>query len=156
MYLENGMNRFFERYPDGSFNESSIDEAVEELSSFLDSAIEHYQLEEKTFIAVGFSNGANTAAALMVKNPTTLSAAALFGSTKPYRNIPSTDLEDKKIWLANGDRDPYAPIEVSEKWVEELRRFGAEASWLRHGGGHQITPDHLKIIAQEIQKLEVD
>ena len=87
MYLENGMNRFFERYPDGTFNEESIDEAVQELTGFLESAINHYGLAGKTFIAVGFSNGANTASALLVRNPSGLSAAVLFGSTKPYRNI---------------------------------------------------------------------
>lgn len=153
MYLENGMNRFFERYPDGSFNEASIDEAVQELTGFLESAINHYGLAGKTFITVGFSNGANTAAALLVRNPAALAAAALFGSTKPYKNIDPVDLMGKRIWLANGDRDPYAPVEVSEDWVAELSRNGAEATWLRHAGGHQIAPDHLRIIAQEIKQL---
>lgn len=153
MYLEAGMNRFFERYPDGTFNESSIDEAVGELSGFIDSAIQHYGLKDKTFIAVGFSNGANTAAALLVRNPAVLAAAALFGSTKPYRKISPLELTGKKVWLANGDRDPYAPVEVSERWIEELKDYGAEASWLRHAGGHQISPDHLSLISQEIQAL---
>ena len=153
MYLENGMNRFFERYPDGTFNEASIDEAVQELTGFLESAINHYGLVGKTFIAVGFSNGANTASALLVRNPAALSAAVLFGSTKPYRNIEPVDLTGKRIWLANGDRDPYAPVEVSENWVAELSRNGAEATWLRHAGGHQIDPEHLRIIAQEIKQL---
>lgn len=147
MYLENGMNRFFERYPDGTFNESSIDEAVDELSGFLSSALEHYEQVGKEVIAVGFSNGANTASALMLRKPAALSAAVLFGSTRPYKTLPKTQLAGKRIWLANGDQDPYAPIAISEVFVSELKDMGADVTWLRHQGGHQISPLHLKELA---------
>jgi predicted esterase len=151
MHIEAGMNRFFERYSDGTFNEASIDVAVEELAAFIASATDHYSLSGKQFVAVGFSNGANTAAALLVRNPELLSAAALFGSTKPYRNIKRVDLAGKRVWLANGDRDSYAPTEVSKAWVEELISLGAQASWLRHDGGHQISPEHLRLVADEVR-----
>ena len=144
------MNRFFERYPDGSFNEASIDEAVDELSSFLSSALKHYEQVGKEVIAVGFSNGANTASALLLRHPSTMSAAVLFGSTRPYKILPKTQLAGKRIWLANGDRDPYAPIAKSELFVTELKDLGAEVTWLRHPGGHQISPLHLKEIASQI------
>lgn len=147
MYLESGMNRFFERYPDGTFNEESIDQAVDELADFVSVAVQHYGLEGKEIVAAGFSNGANTAAALLLRHPELLSAAVLFGSTRPYKNPPSSNLTDKRVWLANGDRDPYAPVAVSEQWVEQLRALGVEVDWLRHPGGHQISPDHLAVIS---------
>lgn len=150
MYLEAGMNRFFERYQDGSFNEASIDEAVSELSDFLAVAIEHYQLVGMEVVAAGFSNGANTAAALMLRHPELLSGAVLFGSTRPYRDPESVDLIDKRVWLANGDLDPYAPVSVSEDWVSWLGKNGASVRWLRHPGGHQISPAHLKEISSEL------
>jgi predicted esterase len=147
MYLEAGMNRFFERYQDGSFNEASIDDAVSELSAFIGAAIEHYGLAEQEMIAAGFSNGANSAAALMLRHPQLLAGAVLFGSTQPYRDLPTVNLEGKRIWLANGDVDPYAPVSVSESYVELLKGLGAQTSWLRHPGGHQISPAHLKEIS---------
>ena len=150
MYLESGMNRFFERYPDGTFNEDSIDQAVDELADFLLVAVEHYGLVGKEIVAAGFSNGANTAAALLVRRPELLSGAVLFGSTKPYMNPQKSNLSGKRVWLANGDQDPYAPVGVSEQWVEQLRDFGAEVSWLRHPGGHQISPAHLQVISSEL------
>jgi predicted esterase len=150
MYLESGMNRFFERYPDGTFNEDSIDQAVDELADFLLVAVEHYGLVGKEIVAAGFSNGANTAAALLVRRPELLSGAVLFGSTKPYKNPQKSNLSGKRVWLANGDQDPYAPVAVSEQWVEQLRDFGAEVSWLRHPGGHQISPAHLQVISSEL------
>jgi predicted esterase len=150
MYLEAGMNRFFERYPDGTFNEASIDQGVNELAEFIDAAIKKYEIEPLNLFAVGFSNGANTAAALMVRHPDLLTRAALFGSTKPYREISAVDLTGKRIWLANGDQDSYAPVANSEKWVAELSDFGAQATWLRHPGGHQISGEHVAIIAKEL------
>jgi predicted esterase len=150
MYLEAGMNRFFERYQDGSFNEASIDEAVSELSDFLAVATEHYQLVGMEVVAAGFSNGANTAAALMLRYPELLSGAVLFGSTRPYRDPESVDLTNKRVWLANGDLDPYAPVSVSEDWASWLGKNGASVRWLRHPGGHQISPAHLKEISSEL------
>jgi predicted esterase len=154
MYLEAGMNRFFERYPDGTFNEASIDLGVSELAEFIAAAIEKYEIDAKQLFAVGFSNGANTAAALMVRHPELLTGAALFGSTKPYREIAPVDLSGKRIWLANGDQDSYAPVAASEKWVAELNAFGAQATWLRHPGGHQISGEHVAEIALELSSRQ--
>jgi phospholipase/carboxylesterase len=150
MFIEAGMNRFFERYPDGTFNEDSIDLAVDELAAFIQACIIEYNLDANNIFAVGFSNGANTAAALLVRKPDLLSGAALFGSTRPYKNISETNLQGKKIWLANGDLDSYAPVDVSSEWVRQLESFGAEVTWLRHSGGHMIIPEHIKAISESM------
>jgi predicted esterase len=150
MYLEAGMNRFFERYPDGTFNEESIDQGVNELAEFIAAAIKRYEIDPMQLFGVGFSNGANTAAALMIRYPEILTGAALFGSTRPYLEIAPIDLSSKRIWLANGDQDSYAPVAASENWVAELNGFGAKATWLRHPGGHQISGEHVAEIALEL------
>ena len=148
MHLEGGMNRYFERYPDGTFNEQSIEQAVIELADFIAAAVQEYGIDASNIFATGFSNGANTAAAIMVGHPELLVGAALFGSTTPFADVPSVDLSGKRIWLANGDQDSYAPVDVSSRWVEQLADFGAEVTWLRHSGGHQISQDHLRLIAE--------
>jgi len=150
LYVENGMNRFFERYQDGSFNEQSIEQAVSELTDFISAAIIEYQLAGNEFIAVGFSNGANTAAALVLRQPTLFSAAVLFGSTRPFSGISEVDLTGKRIWIGNGSHDPYAPESVTESWVAELEGAGADVSWLRHSGGHQISQVHLQEISRQL------
>lgn len=150
MYIEAGMNRFFERYPDGTFNEASIDLAVDELAQFLEAAIVKYGIQPDKIFAVGFSNGANTAAALLVRRPELLSGAALFGSTKPFKSVDEVNLSGKRVWLANGDMDSYAPKEISEQWVSELEAMGADVNWLRHSGGHMIIPEHIKAISESM------
>ena len=152
MHLEGSMNRFFERYPDGSFNEQSIETAVQELAEFVEAAIAEYGIDASNIFATGFSNGANTAAALMLRHPELLVGAALFGSTVPFAQVDRVDLSGKRIWLANGDLDSYAPVEVSERWITKLREFGADVTWLRHLGGHQVTQEHVRLIADELDK----
>jgi predicted esterase len=151
MFLEGGMNRYFERYADGTFNEQSIELAVTELAEFIAAAIAEYDIDANNIFATGFSNGANTAAALLVRKPELLAGAALFGSTIPFANVEPVNLAGKRVWLANGDLDSYAPVAVSEKWVEQLRDFGANVTWLRHAGGHTISQDHVRVIAEELR-----
>ncbi len=151
MYLEAGMNRFFERYPDGSFNEDSVREAVAELALFVEAASREYGIDTSRITAAGFSNGANTAAALLVSRPDLISEAVLFGSTRPFAEISEEpDLTGKKVWIANGDLDGYAPVAVTANWVAQLESFGAEVSWLRHPGGHQISPAHVQEISKQL------
>ena len=149
MVNENGMNRFFERRADGSFVQESVLQAVDELNDFLVAARAEYGIQDG-LLAVGFSNGANTAAALQVIHPNQLSGAVMFGSTKPLEVVPEVDLTGKRMWIANGVNDPYAPESVTEDWVAELRELGATVSWLSHPGGHQISPAHMQEISREL------
>lgn len=151
MFLEAGMNRFFQRYSDGSFNEDSIVEAVQELAEFIVAASQHYGFDIQKLSAAGFSNGANTAAALLVMRPELLTRAVLFGSTRPFAEFKEKPvLDGKRVWIANGDQDPYAPNVVTQEWVSQLEGYGAVVSWLRHPGGHQISPAHLQEISSSL------
>lgn len=149
MFVENGMNRFFERRSDGSFVQASVLQAAKELREFIASAVQEYEISGE-LIAVGFSNGGNMAAALCVLYPELLSAAVMFGSTKPLENVSVVDLAGKRLWIANGDQDPYADAAVTRAWVEELRGMGAEVAWLSHPGGHQISPAHIQQISSDL------
>lgn len=149
MFVENGMNRFFERGSDGSFVQASVLQAAKELREFIASAVQEYEISGE-LIAVGFSNGGNMAAALCVLYPELISAAVMFGSTKPLENVSVVDLAGKRLWIANGDQDPYADAAVTRAWVEELRGMGAEVAWLSHPGGHQISPAHIQQISSDL------
>jgi predicted esterase len=149
MYLEAGMNRFFERRSDGSFVQESVIKAAAELQEFVACAAAEYEISGE-IIAVGFSNGGNTAAALLLLYPDLLSGAVMFGSTKPLEKVPAVDLSGKRLWIANGVQDPYAPETVTAAWVAELEALGGEVSWLSHPGGHQISPAHIQQISSDL------
>jgi len=64
--LENGMPRFFRRLPDGVFDEDDLRRQAADLATFVEAASTAYGIDAGSLVAVGFSNGANTAAALVV------------------------------------------------------------------------------------------
>lgn len=149
---ENGMNRFFIRFPDGTFDEDSIKENVDELAAFIRKASVLYGFSLESVVAVGFSNGANTAGALLALHPDTVSAIVAFGTTKAFSSSPTTpDLRGKKVFIANGEVDPYSPKDRTTQMIEEFEGFGAEVTLLMHPGGHQISSEHIQIIAKALQ-----
>ena len=65
--LENGMPRFFRRFAEGRFDEDDVRHRAQELADFIEQAQIHYGIAPP--IALGYSNGANIAAALLVAAP---------------------------------------------------------------------------------------
>src|SRR6478735_1426976 len=62
--LENGMPRFFRRLAEGVFDEQDVRRRANELADFVTEARGRYDLPAP--IAVGYSNGANIAAAVLL------------------------------------------------------------------------------------------
>ncbi len=152
MVDENGMNRFFVRYPDGSFDEDSIKQNIDELAAFVRKASVHYGFSLEKVVAVGFSNGANTAGALLQLHPDTVSVVVAFGTTKAFVTSPTRpDLRGKKVFIANGEVDSYSPPEKTAQMVVEFESFGAEVSVFMHPGGHQISAEHVQILSKELR-----
>lgn len=147
---ENGMNRFFERTPTGEFVQESVIQAVRGLELFLDEAERDYGFDAEKLSAAGFSNGGNTALALLVTSPIRLQTVIAFGATKPLKASVENDLTGKMVFIANGDFDPYAPKAITEAFAEELRVHGADVAVLNHSGGHQISPAHIQQINREL------
>lgn len=149
---ENGLNRFFVRFPDGTFDENSIIKNVDELASFLRKASVHYGFNLESVYAVGFSNGANTAGALLLMHPDTVAGIVAFGTTKAFETTPAKpNLKDKLVLIANGEKDPYSPPEKTERMLKEFRDLGAEVEVFLHSGGHQIVMEHVAAVAKRLQ-----
>lgn len=147
---ENGLNRFFERTPNGEFVQPSVIQAVKDLETFIGDAQVEYQFDPDGLSACGFSNGANTALALLLLRPEILTTVIAFGSTKPLSEPIEVDLTDQRVFIANGEMDPYAPMAITDAFVAELRGAGADVRLLTHPGGHQISPAHIQEINREL------
>src|ERR1700719_644111 len=63
--LENGAPRFFRRLAEGVFDEKDAVARAHELAQFITAAAEAYKIDLNNLVAVGYSNGANVAAAMM-------------------------------------------------------------------------------------------
>lgn len=148
-----GANRFFLRNDDGTFVEDDIVKNSSELAEFLWSASGEYGFDAGNVYAVGFSNGANAAGALLLLQPDSVKGIIAFGTTKsfartPFKRVP--DLTGKRVWIANGVQDHYSPAERTTAMVEEFESLGATVSLRLQPGGHTISPQHVREIAAEL------
>jgi len=136
--LENGMPRFFRRLSMGVFDEEDLVNRTHELASFVEEAASEYGLDPKRLFAVGFSNGANIAASLLLLRPDLLAGAVLLRAMTPFELETLPDLSDTPVYLAAGRSDQMIPPESTERLAELLREAGAEVTLDWQPGGHGI------------------
>jgi len=148
---QDGMVRFFEYFEDFSAKEDTLLEAVRTLAEFLELAIKHYGFDPARVTAVGFSNGAHMAGALLTVHPELLRGILAFGTTRAFVETEfKPNLQDKFVFIANGEKDPYSPTQKTEEMIKEFQSWGAKVEVLMHPGGHQISPEHVEILAREL------
>ena len=76
--LEGHMPRFFRRLAEGVFDLDDLRVRTRELADFVEASAARYGFDATRVVAVGFSNGANIAASLLLLTPDALSGAILF------------------------------------------------------------------------------
>jgi len=150
--LENGMPRFFRRFGEGVFDTDDLKFQTHELNEFIKAAAQEYGLEQNKFVAVGYSNGANIAASLLLLHPHTLAGAILFRPMVPFTPEFDPDLAHKAVLLSGGMRDPIVPRNNTKSLAEMLTRFGAEIEVFWHQGGHELGQDDLTAAEQWLSR----
>jgi len=132
--LENGAPRFFRRLSPGVFDEADIRVRARELAEF----VAGFSLDR--VVALGYSNGANIAAAVMLLYPEVLSGAVLMRPMTPLIPDPLPVLAEKRILILAGNQDPMTTPENADSLAKLLSRCGAvvEVQW--HEAGHDLTP----------------
>lgn len=134
---ENGMPRFFRRLAEGVFDEADLRVRAQELADFVMAARETYGIAAP--IALGFSNGANIAAALLLLRPEVLAGAALLRSMTPLAELPRADLSGKPILMLSGSMDPIVPAENAAGIARHFAGQGAEVDHRVLPVGHGLT-----------------
>ena len=140
--LERGMPRFFRRLAEGVFDEPDLIRRTEDLANFVGWAAQNYKLEDG-IIALGYSNGANIAASLMLLHPEVLRGAVLMHAMVPLTPSRPPVLNETSVLMTAGDNDPIVPAENTERLAEMLRAAGAsvEVRWAH--GGHSIAAEEI-------------
>lgn len=147
--LEGGrIPRFFRRLAEGVFDIEDLKFRTYELAAFVEKASEMYGFDVHKVIAVGYSNGANIAASMLLLKPQTLSGAILFRAMVPLvpDNLP--DLSDKRIFMSSGLRDPIATRQEAEKLSGLLKQARAVVELRWQNSGHELTQDDIRAAKQ--------
>jgi phospholipase/carboxylesterase len=147
--LEGGrIPRFFRRLAEGVFDIEDLKFRTYELAGFVEKASRIYGFDPHKVIAVGYSNGANIAASMLLLKPQTLSGAILFRAMVPLvpENLP--DLSDKRIFMSSGLRDPIATRQEAQRLSGLLKQARAVVDLQWQNSGHELTQDDLHAAKQ--------
>jgi phospholipase/carboxylesterase len=128
--LENGMPRFFRRITEGVFDQQDLKLRTDQLRTFIEEAGAAYGLSSRKPVAVGFSNGANIAASLLLRHPDALAGAILIRAMVPFIPETAPNLREKPILLLSGTADGIVPPENTQK-LHDKGRFGRCSSLVR-------------------------
>lgn len=137
--LEQGMPRFFRRLAEGVFDVEDLKRRTAELADFIAEAADHYGFDARRVVAVGFSNGANIAASLLLSRPGVLAAAVLFRAMVPFVPDAPPPPSGASVLLSNGSADPLVPAAETERLASLLRAAGADVTVEMQPAGHHLT-----------------
>jgi predicted esterase len=150
--LERGMPRFFRRLAEGVFDQDDLRFRTAELAEFLTAASAAYGFDASRVIAVGYSNGANIAASLLLRQPERLAGAVLFHPMVPFVPEALPDLQGRPIFIAAGRTDPIVPAENTEQLAALLQAAGADLTIHWHSGGHALTSEEAEAARQWLMR----
>ena len=138
--LENGQPRFFRRFAEGVFDLADVERRTQALADFIVAAAKHYRFDAARLTAVGFSNGANIAASLLLLRPDSLAAAVLLRPMVVLTPTTLPRLNGKRILISSGTRDPVVPPDHPGKLADMFRQAGAEVTLNTNAAGHGLVP----------------
>jgi phospholipase/carboxylesterase len=140
---EQGMLRFFMRFPDGSFDMESIEVETQKLNQFLGAWSETYQIPVEKMAFLGYSNGANMILATLFRYPTRINKAVLLHPMLPFE--PDTlDFTEKHFLVTQGKQDQMITFAEGKSVIKTLKDNGAHVETVVHEGGHEIRTEEVE------------
>jgi predicted esterase len=153
--LENGMPRFFRRLAEGVFDLEDLKYRANELADFVAAAGEHYGFTSDNVVAVGYSNGANIAASMLLLRPEILGAAILFRAMVPLVPDKLPDLSSVCVWMGAGNQDPIIAPSETQRLVSLLRSAKADVTIRFFDAGHGLTNDEIDTAGRWLKDLKL-
>ncbi len=140
---ENGMPRFFRRLSEGVFDQEDLERRTLELAAFIRQASVKYGFNPRKVIALGYSNGANIAASLLLSGEQVLRHAILLHAMVPFipRDLPK--IQHTQVLLTAGENDPIVSSDNTSALADLLIQAGAEVELFWHQAGHTLIEEEL-------------
>jgi len=136
--LEAGAPRFFRRLAEGVFDEADVIARAADLAGFAREAAARHA-PGLPLAALGYSNGANIAAAMLLLHPGVLDAAVLLRPMLPLVPPTPPDLAGRRVLALSGIADPIAPPAIGQRLAALLRKAGASVETRALPAGHGLT-----------------
>jgi phospholipase/carboxylesterase len=143
---EMGANRYFRRTGEGVYDMDDLWARADAMGAFMEA--EKARVGASRVIALGYSNGANILAAVMLIRPDLVNDAILMHPLIPWSPEPQPGLQGKRVLITAGERDPICPAPLTVELEAYLTAQGAHVDTAWHEGGHELRPDELVAIQE--------
>lgn len=152
--LEHGAPRYFRRLAEGVFDLPDLHKRTAELAEFVGAASAAYGFALESVYAVGYSNGANIAASMLLSRPDVLAGGVLLRAMVPFEpELPVPSLAGKRVLVSAGEQDSMIPAAGTKRLVELLGNAGAEVKLVWHPVSHGLTQGDVEEAAGFLQGL---
>lgn len=141
---EHGAARFFRRTGEGVYDMADLARATEKLAAFVTALKEEHGATK--VIGLGFSNGANILANVLIEKGNLFDAAALMHPLIPFQPKDNAALAGTKILITAGQRDPICPAPMTQALADYFIRQNAAVDLEWHAGGHDIRQNEIVAI----------
>ncbi len=146
--LENGMLRFFKRLAVNRFDEEDVIRRADALADFISEKVGLYHRRFDRVTAMGYSNGANIAAAILILHPEIFCNVVLLRPMLPFGEPPIPDLTGKQVLIVQGSYDLVIPQESTRRLIYLLEKAGADVQVYETDSGHELTGHDLEVVTQ--------
>jgi predicted esterase len=146
--MENGMPRFFRRFAEGVFDTEDVKARAAELGEFVREKAREHGFDAKRVMVLGYSNGANIAAAMLLTGAASFPRAVLARAMVPLEPEALPGLTGTEVLLATGLYDPMATGGETRRLSKLLESAGARVTVHAERSGHELTQGDIEAAAR--------
>jgi phospholipase/carboxylesterase len=138
---EGGALRFFRRTGEGVYDMGDLARATRKMVGFI--AARTAAIRPASVMALGYSNGANILASVLLESPAPIGRAVLMHPLIPFEPPSQPALRGRQVLITAGRRDPISPAPLTERLASYFAGEGAAATIEWHDGGHEIRQNEI-------------
>jgi phospholipase/carboxylesterase len=141
---EYGAARFFKRTGEGVYDMADLARATEKFAGFVSTLKAEHGASE--VIGLGFSNGANILANVLIEKGGLFDKAVLMHPLIPFQPKDKPALTGVDVLITAGRTDPIGPERVTQALADYLAGQGAKVELDWHDGGHEIRRNEIEAV----------
>lgn len=142
---EYGALRFFRRTSEGVYDMDDLARRTEKMTRFIET---HRAANPgRPVYGIGYSNGANILAAVLLGRPELFDRAVLLHPLIPWTPRDNAGLAGRQILVTAGERDPICPPSLTQALIGYFEAQKAAVGSLFHPGGHEIRQEEIEAVA---------
>ena len=133
---EHGALRFFKRKAEGVYDMEDLGLRTTAMAEFV--AEQKAKSKATRVVGLGYSNGANILASVVMAHPQLFTDAILMHPLIPWKPIDFVGVPKTRVLITAGKRDPICPVPLTQHLASYFRGQGATTELVWHEGGHDL------------------